>query len=265
MYLACRLFCLRRASCDELEYWVHPASPNKDTDTATLRDYFRLDHSLCSLYKQWASMDTNFALKSASCRGVRLLNQHPLESLVAFICSSNNNIQRIHSMMTKLSEAFGTHLGCHGDQDYYTFPSLLSLCAEGVEHQLRGLGFGYRAKYVHQTALKLSHELGGEKWLKDLKKLSYQGTYNYTHIFIFDCIFATEAWQSLQQFPGVGGKVADCVCLMGLGHMTAVPVDVHVCRLALRDYASHLPPHLAKLKSLSPANYKIIGESVSHL
>ena len=56
--------------------------------------------------------------------------------------------------------------------------------------------------------------------------------------------------------------MADCVCLMGLGHMTAVPVDVHVCRLAIRDYASHLPPHLAALKSLSTANYKIIGETL---
>ena len=75
-------------------------------------------------------------------------------------------------------------------------------------------------------------------------------------------IIVTDAWQSLQQFPGVGGKVADCVCLMGLGHMTAVPVDVHVCRLALRDYASTLPPHLANIKSLSTANYKIIGKPV---
>ena len=50
--------------------------------------------------------------------------------------------------------------------------------------------------------------------------------------------------------------------MMGLGHMTAVPVDVHVCRLALRDYASALPPHLANIKSLSIANYKIIGKAI---
>ena len=178
----CRLFSLRRISCDELEYWVQPddaaSSLDQDTDTAAstiLHNYFRLGHSLHSLYKQWASSDTNFALKSASCRGIRLLNQHPLESLVAFICSSNNNIQRIHSMMIKLTEAFGTHLGCHGDQDYYGFPSLSSLCVAGVESRLRDMGFGYRAKYVHQTSLKLSQELGGEKWLEDLKKIPYQG------------------------------------------------------------------------------------------
>lgn len=184
--LYCRVFSLVRASHGEIEYWVHPASASEDTDTAILHDYFRLDHSLQSLYKLWASKDTNFALKSANCRGVRLLNQHPLESLVAFICSSNNHIQRIHSMMTKLAEAFGTYLGCHGDQDYYSFPTLSSLCREGAEHQLRELGFGYRAKYVHQTALKLSQELGGEKWLQHLKKIPYEGNtltyYLHTHM-----------------------------------------------------------------------------------
>lgn len=73
-------------------------------------------------------------------------------------------------------------------------------------------------------------------------------------------LFITDAWQSLQQFPGVGGKVSDCVCLMGLGHLEAVPVDVHISRLAVRDYASYLPPNLANLKSLSSSNYQIIGE-----
>lgn len=167
-------------SCDEIEYWVHPpASGDKDADSEILHDYFRLGYSLHSLYEQWASADTNFALKSTDCCGVRLLNQHPLEALVAFICSSNNNIERIHSMMTKLAGAFGTHLGCHGDEDYYTFPSLSSLCADGMELQLKSMGFGYRAKYVHQTVLKLSQEFGGEKWLEDLKQIPYQGTCTY--------------------------------------------------------------------------------------
>ena len=99
---------------------------------------------------------------------------------MAFISSSNNNIQRIQSMMIKLCQAFGEPLGCHGDQEYYSFPTLSVLCGEGVEQRLRDLGFGYRAKYVHKTALKLFQDLGGVHWLEDLKKQPYQGLYYLT-------------------------------------------------------------------------------------
>ena len=76
----------------------------------------------------------------------------------------------------------------------------------------------------------------------------------------YSCIIiSTEAWHLLQQFPGVGRKVADCVCLMGLGHLQAVPVDVHISRLAIRDYGTQLPHHLASVKSLNASNYKIVG------
>ena len=104
-----------------------------------------------------------------------MLNQHPLEALVSFISSSNNNIDRIQQMMIKLCQAFGGHVACHGGVDYYSFPSLSKLCAVGVEGHLRELGFGYRAKYIHQTAIKLK-ELGGEEWLVDLKGRPYEGT-----------------------------------------------------------------------------------------
>ena len=36
-----------------------------------------------------------------------------------------------------------------------------------------------------------------------------------------------EAHEKLLELQGVGPKVADCVCLMGLGWGEAVPVDTH--------------------------------------
>ena len=54
--------------------------------------------------------------------------------------------------------------------------------------------------------------------------------------------------------------MADCICLMSLDKMEAVPVDTHVWQLAVREY------HLSKLstnKSLTDAVYTQIG--MSHL
>ena len=44
------------------------------------------------------------------------------------------------------------------------------------------------------------------------------------------------AHEQLLLLSGVGPKVADCVCLMGLGWGEAVPIDTHMWQIAQRDY-----------------------------
>ena len=61
---------------------------------------------------------------------------------------------------------------------------------------------------------------------------------------------------ALCELPGVGAKVADCVCLMSLDKTEAVPVDTHVWQLTTKHYM----PHLQKTKSLTTKMYKEIGE-----
>lgn len=62
-----------------------------------LKDYFQLDIDLESLYRQWSLADPNFNQVAKNFAGVRMLRQDPVENLFAFICSSNNNIQRFVS------------------------------------------------------------------------------------------------------------------------------------------------------------------------
>lgn len=234
-----KLYTLRQSGATGLEYRVHNSSEPTNESEALVR-YLRLDFDLSALYAKWSQSDANFREKAAQCSGVRLLWQDALETLITFICSSNNNIQRISQMMTKLSHRYGDHLGCYQGNEYHAFPRLERLSAEKCESELREMGFGYRARYVHGTARMVEEKLGGGQWLETLKSKPYQ-----------------EAWQELQQLPGVGAKVADCVCLMGLGHMTAVPVDVHVWRLAQRDYGV---ADGGRSKTLSPHTYRLVGE-----
>lgn len=82
------------------------ASLTGSNDTETLvYHYLNLSPDLASLYKQWSHADANFKSKANKFAGVRILKQDAWESLVGFICSSNNNILRI-SQMVCLPEGF---------------------------------------------------------------------------------------------------------------------------------------------------------------
>ncbi|KAG0165529.1 8-oxoguanine glycosylase ogg1 [Apophysomyces sp. BC1015] len=169
----------------------------------TLRNYFQLDKvSLEECYKRWSKLDPNFDKKACSVQGIRILRQDPWENLVQ-----------------KLSVHYGTKVATMDDVDFYEFPGPEKLAQEGVEANLRTLGFGYRAKYIAQTAQKIVEHEQKQAWLSCLRDVPYG-----------------EAKQALLQFSGVGPKVADCVCLMSLDHSEAIPVDTHVWQIALRDY-----------------------------
>ena len=158
---------------------------------ATVRDYLQLDRAnLTALYKRWGSDDANFRRVAADFGGVRILRQDPVENLFSFICSSNNNISRISSMVEKLCTEYGKKLACDGTHsEYYSFPSVAALAVEGVEDRLRELGFGYRAKYIAGTASYILRN-HSESWLHSLRDRPY-----------------SEARAELMKLCGVGPKV----------------------------------------------------------
>jgi endonuclease III len=167
---------------------------------AVLRDYLRLDVPLAAQYAAWAAADPVFAAHAAAFRGLRLLRQDPWENVVAFICSSCNHIVRIAQMVAKLCVRYGAVAGQAADgRAYHAFPTLECLAAAGMEEELRALGFGYRARYIHQAAQQILREHGGVAWLHGLRAAPY-----------------ADARAALLRLPGIGLKVADCICLMSL-------------------------------------------------
>ncbi|KZF25862.1 hypothetical protein L228DRAFT_242235 [Xylona heveae TC161] len=230
-----------------------------DDDTqALLRHYFNLDPNLTQLYEQWSSADPNFKKKAPKFTGIRILKQDAWEALVGFICSSNNNIARISQMVEKLCIHYGPLIGHIGSQPFHDFPSPDALTNKKVEQHLRELGFGYRAKYLHQTALIVANDRD-KGWLDGLRNpespafglssssagpMKEQGRDGYR-----------AAHEQLLALQGVGPKVADCVCLMGLGWGEAVPVDTHVWQIAQRDYKFGRGRH----RSLTKDTYDAIG------
>jgi N-glycosylase/DNA lyase len=201
--------------------------------------------------------DANFKKKAPKFTGVRILRQDAWEALIGFICSSNNNISRISSMVHNLCLYYGPLITHIDDVPYHDFPTPDALCGSKVEAHLREIGFGYRAKYIAKTAQLVSEK--GLKWLEDLSnpecpqfgvaekpagEMLEGGREGYRH-----------AHEELLALSGVGPKVADCVCLFGLGWSESVPVDTHVWQIAQRDYKFGK----GKNSSMTAATYNAVG------
>ncbi|UZP44290.1 hypothetical protein NXS19_012102 [Fusarium pseudograminearum] len=217
-----------------------PTTPEPKDTESLLRHYFNLDTGLESLYKQWSDADSNFRKRALQFQGVRILNQDAWETLIGFICSSNNNISRISQMVHKLCRHYGPFIAI-------------------VEAHLRTLGFGYRAKYIAETARIVANEKP-ETWLESLRNPEHPG-FNTTPVPREQHATYKEAHQQLLTLKGVGPKVADCVCLMGLGWGEAVPVDTHVWQIAQRDYKFGK----SKVKTLNKATYDAVGDHFRNL
>ncbi|NWX80672.1 OGG1 lyase, partial [Alca torda] len=235
-----RVWTLRQER-DRLWYTVYGEEQNGHPDGAEtdqiLRDYFQLDVGLPALYRAWGAADPLFRKMASDFPGVRVLRQDPVECLLSFICTSNNHISRITAMIERLCQAFGRRLCCLGARPVHAFPSLSALAGADTEARLRALGFGYRAKFVSGTARAIVEGLGAEG-LRQLRTVPY-----------------AEARRELCALPGVGTKVADCVCLMALDKAEAVPVDTHVWRIARQRYGAVLGG-----RSLTPRAHQEIGE-----
>lgn len=171
------------------------------------RWYFDLQRDYAALESQFGWHEAMAgALRAA--QGLRVLRQPAWETVLSFILSANNNVGRIRTLVAALSKAYGTPAETPWGV-MYAIPTAQQL-HRATEPVLRALGVGYRAPYLVDTAARVA---GGFD-LDALRSVSYP-----------------EAHAALMQLKGVGDKVADCICLFGLQHSCAFPVDVWVERL----------------------------------
>ena len=177
-----------------------------------LLEYLWLDSSYDEAVSSlpWRS---DSVLKSAMDQfaGLRILRQPMDETLFVFLLSSAKSIPQIKVLREKTYQLLGENLG----NGLYAFPGWKRL-KDLSEKLARDLGMGYRAKYVTGVAEFLNSKTG---WLESLTELNYP-----------------EAKKKLQELPGVGPKVADCVLLFGGKRSQAFPIDTWILQSLESQY-----------------------------
>lgn len=171
-------------------------------------NFFDLNNDYTSIYNELNKFE--FLKESIIFgKGLRILKQDLLESMVSFIISANNNIKRITNSLFYICE----HLGQKID-DYYSFPTLKDLKTASVDFFVQA-GLGYRAKQMYDTLQKLDISC-----LLEFEKMNFE-----------------EKQKWLISLPGIGEKVADCVLLFGNNQKYVFPVDTWIEKIYKSNFA----------------------------
>lgn len=160
---------------------------------------FRLDVPLPGLHRDLIDRGPELAAIIMRWPGLRLMRPGcPRETLFTFLCTSNNHISRITTMVSKM-----VLCGREG------FPTLEEI-AERPQSAWRSDGFGYRGRTIPEVAREILRR-GGESWFDEVRNRPY-----------------ADAYGELLTLPGVGPKLADCIALYAFDMTEAAPVDTHL-------------------------------------
>ncbi len=182
--------------------------------------YFDLDTDYGAILSSIDEQDDYLKKAAAYGSGIRILRQDLWEMIITFVISQQKTIPAIRSLVETLSETYGEQFPvpdeCGQSGTYFSFPSPEQLNQASL-WDLQALKLGYRAKYIKKLC---EDACSGALDLNAIRQMSYP-----------------EAMTCLQGFYGIGEKVANCVCLFGLHHIDAFPVDTWIRKILLREYA----------------------------
>ena len=183
---------------------------NKDKDTWDFaceksqwdfwQRYFDFDTDYVAFNRQIRQSDDSFlkdALKDSF--GMRILRQDLWEVFISYVISQNNNIPKIKKSIQILCDRYSD--GIH-------FPKPDCLAYIPKQELMEGTALGYRADYIIGISKAV---LDGQLDIEAISRLPYE-----------------QALGRLLEVKGVGPKVANCVCLFGLHHIDAFPIDTHI-------------------------------------
>ena len=167
--------------------------------------FFRLDDNYVKILKS-ITKDQTIANAIQQYNSLRLLRQDPWECTVSFLCSSATNIPRIKRDLNNIARTFGQQ-----KDGFHSFPKIGEI---NNLQKLKECGTGFRAKYIYEVNNTVTLS-----FFTKLKRLPYE-----------------DAKTALMELPGIGPKVADCILLFSLDHLSAFPIDTWMEKVLIQNY-----------------------------
>lgn len=198
---------------EEIGYWL---------------DYFDVERDYQAVIDSVAPEDEYLMAAARAGNGIRILRQDPWEMIITFVISQQKTIPKIRELVEALCRGYGSPTGkteaarmclpgesCGDDGELWAFPEPEQLGKASLD-ELLALKLGYRAKYIHRLC---QDAMSGALDPQKLEGMGYD-----------------EAMGYLTGFYGIGKKVANCVCLFGLHHISAFPVDTWIEKILMEQY-----------------------------
>ena len=193
-----------------------------DADRQFWTEYLDLERDYGRIKRSLARGDRQMARAVRCGEGIRLLKQDFWETMISFIISQNNHIPRIKGCIEAVAAAAGMPAGQLEGRTYFQLPSAQALAALSPA-ALDSCRLGYRAPYLIETARQVVNAGGPEAVEDRLRRLKEtEGP---------DAVI-----RALQEFTGVGPKVAACIALFGVQNFRAFPLDVWMKRTMHETY-----------------------------
>ncbi|HSJ01247.1 MAG TPA: DNA glycosylase [Verrucomicrobium sp.] len=203
---------------------------------ALVRTYLGLDHDLAKMQRTLPKKDAHLRRALKYSPGLRIMRQPKWECLATFITSSLKQVAHIRQISLTLRERFGAQVAGPGGTVLHLYPTPEALAAAG-EGALRQCGLGYRAKFLHQTALRIAEK-------------------NFD-LDAVDPLTDAEACDLLCTLPGVGPKIAQCTLLFAYERLGVFPIDVWIERALRELYFAEAPdePNPRELKEFAHSHF----------
>ena len=189
-------------------------SDNYDDLEKVVINYFDLNRNYSEIIDSLKMNNLDFVDILDKCGSYRILRQDPLEMLVSYIISQNNNVKRISKSIETFCELYGEQIEFN-NKLYYLFPSFDKIVTLNLP-DIQKLKIGFRDKYILSAIVFLKN--------------------NRDFVSKINSMNTNEALTYLMQIKGIGMKVASCILLFGFSRFDTYPIDTWVIKFVKKFY-----------------------------